>query len=1355
MAVCIDNFIEHNPLMVTPETLLSNAISLLGKKQHGVPNCVLVVATGKLIGILTKSDVVRLVATGVNLATTTIDAVMTQPAIALKREQCQNIQSIWSFFQQHSLSYVPIVGDRQELLGVIDFHSLIKSLKPVEVEFNLGTSIANCDREDRKRIEPNKVNRSHIRQKEREYSLFFDTNPSILCIAGFDGYFKRVNPAFSEIMGFTQSELCTEPFIDFVHPEDRAATIAEVKSITAGKTTISFENRYRTKDGSYRWLLWTAKSYEQEQIICAAARDITERKQAEAAAREREKQFRMLTQKAPVGIFQTDALGNCLFVNSLWQKITGLSASEALGMGWTKALHPDDRQKVVDRWQDCTQAGVEFAMKYRFKTPNDRLFWVFGTAVPNYSNGEVIGYLGTVTDITAQQTTLLDLQQTEIQLKQERDFSDAVINTVGALVAVLDRQGAIIRFNHTCEQITGYTFAEIKGKQIWEFLIAPSEKKAARAVFERLLAGQVPNQYENYWIAKDGSHHLISWSNTALVDDRGKVEFIIATGIDVTEQRKMWNKLEHQYRQTKLLAEITRKIRMSIDLEQILQTAVTEVQHLLVCDRVLIMEIRANHTTHTALPISESILPDLPPMLGYELSDPLLVGQYLARYHQGKILAIDNLSTASISAEIEQLLEQFKIKAKLVVPILSQTKLEGLLVAHQCHNPREWQEHEIQLLNQLADQIGVALSQAQLLDRLEEMVAERTIELTTTNELLQAEISEHQQSEAALRENQQKLTDILDNADEAIISIDEREQIQIFNQGAEKIFGYQAREVIGKSLDILLPKAFRQIHNQHISQFGQSIEQSRTMTERRSNVYGLRKNGEEFPAEASIAKLQTREGMLFTVMLKDITERQQAEEKLQASQTLLAKAEKIAKIGSWEYNLASQKLTWSEELFKILGFTGSLSIPSRAEILQRIHPEDRLLVENTLSEGHNQGRPWQFNYRWILPSGTIKYLESRGEPTIDSQGKVLKVWGTIMDISERIQAEKSLQRSEEQLKLITDALPVLIAYIDKNQRYLYNNRTYETWFSKTRSSLLGLHIKELFGENNYQKMLPYIQTALSGKAVTFEIQPTNASGNSYWMNATYIPDFDAEGEVKGFFSMVDDITSRKEIEQMKSEFISVASHEMRTPLTAIHGVIKLLCAGRLGNLSPAGEEMVNMALRNSERLVRLIDDVLNLERMELGRDTIQKQKCDSADLIQQAVEIVRPMAQDNQIDIEINAKSIELWVDRDRVLQIFTNLLSNAIKFSAAGSKVWITSQQQNQNVLFTVKDRGRGIPQDKLETIFERFQQVDASDSRNKGGTGLGLAICRHIVEQHGGKIWAESSYGRGSNFFFTLPRS
>jgi PAS domain S-box-containing protein len=1237
--VSIDRYIEFNPVTIAPDTVLKRAVALIARQQaKNKPKCLLIVKAQEVVGIVTQSDIVRLVAAETNLATTTVEMVMTQPVLTMLRSQCHNLSAAWSFLQQYDLSYIPILQDNQKLVGLIDTRSLLAS-SSLTTPDNLNQNQIHGDAQDTpKALKDDRSNNSRFQlaqlAQEKDLVRFFEIS-SIQCILGFDGYFVRTNATLGKVLGFTSEELTSEPFINFVHPEDRVATIAELANLIAGKTTISFENRYRTKDGNYRWFLWTAKPYVTEQLVYAAARDITERKNHELAV---------------------------------------------------------------------------------------------------------------IKDIS-------DRQQAEIQLQRERDFSEAVINTVGALVAVLDRQGAIVGFNRTCEQVTGYGLAEVKGQQIWNLLILPQEKKAVQGVFERLLKGQFHNQYENHWVAKDGSQHLISWSNTALLDDQGEIEFIIATGIEVTEQRRVWNKLEQQYRQTKLLTETTRRIRMSIDLQEILQTTVTEIQHLLICDRVLIMELKANQI---ALPISEAILPGLSPMLGYEFADPLLMGEYLTRYHQGQVLAIDDLATASVDPDIKQLLKQFEVQAILVVPILSQGELKGLLVAHQCHNLRQWQEHEIQLLHQLSDQIGVALSQAQLLNYAEKLAEERTKELTATNELLKLEIAERTQTEQDLRENQQKLAGILDNADEAIISINERQQIQLFNQGAEKIFGYQASEIIGQSLDILLPQAFQALHRQHIREFAQLPEKSRQMAERSSNVYGRHKDGHEFPAEASVAKLQTEAEMLFTVMLKDISERQQTQEKLQTSKTLLAKAEKIAKIGSWEYDHETNQKSWSEELFNILEFEPSTNpLPTCAEILERIHPDDLLLVKKTLRTGHQQGQAWELNYRLLLPNGKIKYIESRGEPTVNSEGKVLRVLETIMDVSERIQAEKSLQRSEEQLRLITDALPVLIAYIDDQQCYRYNNRTYESWYGRPRSSLQGKSIRELVGEHNYQQMLPYIETALAGKAVTFESQPVAENGNCYWMNATYIPDLNSHGEVKGFFSLIEDITERKAVEQMKSEFISIASHEMRTPLTAIHGVLRLLAAGRLGKLSESGAKMAEMALRNGDRLVRLVNDILDLERIESGQDEIDRQPCNSAELIQLAIDTVTPMAAEQQIILKTKSQSIELLADRDRIVQTLNNLISNGIKFSPANSTILISSQLVQQNVLFAVQDKGRGIPKDKLETIFERFQQVDASDSRQKGGTGLGLAICRHIVEQHQGQIWVDSIYGEGSTFFFTLPQT
>jgi signal transduction histidine kinase len=232
-----------------------------------------------------------------------------------------------------------------------------------------------------------------------------------------------------------------------------------------------------------------------------------------------------------------------------------------------------------------------------------------------------------------------------------------------------------------------------------------------------------------------------------------------------------------------------------------------------------------------------------------------------------------------------------------------------------------------------------------------------------------------------------------------------------------------------------------------------------------------------------------------------------------------------------------------------------------------------------------------------------------------------------------------------------------------------------------------------------------------------------------------------------------DVTERKQIERMKDEFVSVVSHELRTPLTSIYGSLGMLASGLLPTDSEQGKRLLQIAADSTERLVRLINDILDIERIESGKAKMKAEICNIVDLITQAVNVIQPLADKAGVTLSISALSGQVLADCDRIVQTLTNLLSNAIKFSSAGSTVWLGAQQEGDEVLLTIKDTGRGIPTDKLESIFERFQQVDSSDSRNHDGTGLGLAICKSIMQQHGGRIWAESILGEGSTFYVTLP--
>ncbi len=234
-----------------------------------------------------------------------------------------------------------------------------------------------------------------------------------------------------------------------------------------------------------------------------------------------------------------------------------------------------------------------------------------------------------------------------------------------------------------------------------------------------------------------------------------------------------------------------------------------------------------------------------------------------------------------------------------------------------------------------------------------------------------------------------------------------------------------------------------------------------------------------------------------------------------------------------------------------------------------------------------------------------------------------------------------------------------------------------------------------------------------------------------------------------------DISGRKELERLKDEFVSVVSHELRTPLTSIRGSLGLLASGQLASTPEKGQRMLSVAVANTDRLIRLINDILDVERIDSGAATMEPAWCDGLEIANSVIEAMRPMADRSGVLLAVRGGGVRLWIDTDRITQTLTNLVGNAIKFSPSGSTVEIVLTPGLDGAQFEVRDQGRGIPAEKLETIFERFQQVDASDSRAKGGTGLGLAICRGIVREHGGRIWAENNPGGGSVFRFTLPRA
>lgn len=358
------------------------------------------------------------------------------------------------------------------------------------------------------------------------------------------------------------------------------------------------------------------------------------------------------------------------------------------------------------------------------------------------------------------------------------------------------------------------------------------------------------------------------------------------------------------------------------------------------------------------------------------------------------------------------------------------------------------------------------------------------------------------------------------------------------------------------------------------------------------------------------------------------------------------------------------------------------------------------------------------------------------------------------DVTDRKRAEVNLRNLSNALESAVEG----IAQIDTRGCYVGANHAYAEMLGYEQEEIVGMECKISIHSEDLEKVTYAYQEMLNKGKSEVEARTLRKDGSIFDRQIVMVKNCNQD-KLIGHYCFVKDISDRREVERLKDEFVSVVSHELRTPLTSIRGSLGLVANGVLQAQPEKAQRMLEIAVNNSDRLIRLINDILDIERIESGKVMMNKQICDAALLMTQSTEVMQAMAEKAGVTITTNSVSARLWADADRIIQTFTNLLSNAIKFSPPGSTISFTAKvgnEQTENItqiVFEVKDQGRGIPEDKLEAVFGRFQQVDASDSRKKGGTGLGLAICRSIVQHHDGNIWVESVLSQGSSFYVSLP--
>ncbi len=357
---------------------------------------------------------------------------------------------------------------------------------------------------------------------------------------------------------------------------------------------------------------------------------------------------------------------------------------------------------------------------------------------------------------------------------------------------------------------------------------------------------------------------------------------------------------------------------------------------------------------------------------------------------------------------------------------------------------------------------------------------------------------------------------------------------------------------------------------------------------------------------------------------------------------------------------------------------------------------------------------------------------------------------------EQTRAEKLYRQQEILLDTVADG----ICGLDRNGKVRFANPAAAQMLGTDSTVLIGKTLHDLLhSTDSTSTIFPGVEGAL--RRATQDLREAATSGEDTILRADgsslrieYKLNCILEGgHLAGSVLSFRDISERHALDRLKAEFISTVSHELRTPVTAIRGALGLVTADGNGQMDKKTANLIRIAHSNSERLVKLVNDILDLDRLGSGRERMNMRQVKLAEIINQVVDNMTPVAEAAGVQLLHNALKAEVVGDPDRLLQVVTNLVSNAVKFSPRSSAVSIQINAGDEGVTLSVVDPGRGIPSDKLETIFDRFQQVDSSDARQKGGSGLGLAISKAIVQQHSGRIWAESNPNGGSTFRVFLP--
>jgi PAS domain S-box-containing protein len=583
---------------------------------------------------------------------------------------------------------------------------------------------------------------TELKQAQTERDRFFTISLDLLCIVGFDGYFKRLNPAWSNALGYSSTELLAKPVVNFVHPDDREATVAEGQKLISGMPSIYFENRYLCKDGSYKWLLWTASPFSEEGLIYAVARDITSRKQAESAL---QRQAAAMA-AAYDGIAIFNAQEEYIYSNHAYLQMYGFAShSELLGKSW-KMLYNEgiNQQLELEIMPAMRQKGYCNIEAIGQRCDGTKFLQELSLTI--LAGGEIISI---VRDITKR-------KQAESALRSSQRRYQTLAEASPVCIFHTDVFGNCLYVNQRWSEITGMS-AELAAEHGWLNAIYPDDIERVKTEWYRAVVDKVPFKSEYRFQRPDGTISWVIGQAVAEIGDGDEIKGYIGTITDISDRKQAEITLRQQLKRERLVVAILDRIRSSLNLEEVLTTAVEEVRQFLQTDRTVIYRFNPDWS---GVVVTESVAEHRISLRDLNLDDPCFGEKFVDLYQQGWIRSVEDIYSSDLSECHIHFLEQIEVKANLVVPILQAEKsiahadtiaenpLWGLLIAHDCSGSRSWDSSEIESLRQLCVQLAIAIQQSTLFEQSQTEIADRKqAEFALQQALLAAETANRAKSE--------------------------------------------------------------------------------------------------------------------------------------------------------------------------------------------------------------------------------------------------------------------------------------------------------------------------------------------------------------------------------------------------------------------------------------------------------------------------------------------------------------------------------------------------------------------------------------------------------------------------------